>query len=362
MNATITAFIVSLISCLLIIRYQHLHNHITGDSKLSGPQKFHHAITPRIGGLAIFIGLLSAGAVRWMQDNSSSIILFTIIISALPALLIGISEDLTKKISITTRLVITTFSALLAGHLLNAWIVRIDIPVLDSVLAIPAFSILFTCIAITGLSNAYNIIDGFNGLASMVAIITLLAIAYVAFRADDFFIVIAALPMVGALIGFFFWNYPRGLIFLGDGGAYLIGFWVATLSILTVTRNSQISPWFAVLVNWYPIFETLFSIWRKKIHQGKSPGQADAAHFHSLIYRRIIRWANITNSENFQHQANARTSPYLWLLSTMAILPSILCWDKAIYLQLSILLFSFSYVYMYIMIIKFKTPKWIRPR
>lgn len=362
MNATITAFLTSLISCLLIIRYQHLHNHITGDSELSGPQKFHQAIIPRIGGLAILIGLLFAGAVRLMQDRTSGISFFIIIIAALPAWLVGFGEDLTKKIGINTRLVITTFSALLAGHLLNAWIVRIDIPILDPFFAFPIFSIIFTCIAITGLANGYNIIDGFNGLASMVAIITLLAIAYVAFRADDFFIVIAALPMVGALIGFFFWNYPRGLIFLGDGGAYLIGFWVATLSILTVTRNSQISPWFAVLVNCYPIFETLFSMWRKKIHQGKSPGQADAAHFHSLIYRRIIRWADITNSKNFQHQANARTSPYLWLLSTLAILPSILWWNQTIILQLSVLLFSLSYVYMYTMIIKFKTPKWVRPR
>lgn len=360
MNATIAAFLVSLICCLLIIRYQHLHAHVTGDSQLSEPQKFHSRVVPRIGGLAILIGLLFAGTVRWLQDISSAIYFFTIILAALPTWLVGITEDLTKKIRVRTRLVITVFSALLAGHLLNAWIIRIDVPGLDHILTIPLCSIVFTCVAITGLANAYNIIDGFNGLASMVAIITLLAITYVAFRVGDMSIVIAALPMAGALAGFFLWNYPRGLIFLGDGGAYLVGFWIATLSILLVTHNSQVSPWFAVLVNCYPIFETLFSIWRKKIHQGKSPGQADAAHFHSLIYRRIIRWAHIPGIDEGQHHANAKTSPYLWFLSSLAVLPAILWWEHTWVLQLSALWFAISYVYLYIMVVRFKTPTWIR--
>jgi UDP-N-acetylmuramyl pentapeptide phosphotransferase/UDP-N-acetylglucosamine-1-phosphate transferase len=360
MNATIAAFLVSLISCLLIIRYQHLHSHVTGDSDLSGPQKFHHTIVPRIGGIAILFGLLAASLVRWFQDIPTDINLWVILACSLPAAMMGLTEDLTKKISVRTRLLATTCSALLASHFLNAWINRIDIIGFDYLLTIPAVSIIFTCIAIAGLANAYNIIDGFNGLASMVAIIALLAITYVAIRVDDNAIAIAALVMAGSLAGFFLWNYPRGLIFLGDGGAYLIGFWIATLSILLVSRHPEISPWFALMVNCYPIFETLFSIWRKKIYQGKSPGQADAAHFHSLIYRRIIRWAQITGIEHKDHEANARTSSYLWFLSSLAVLPAVLWWQHTWLLQLSGILFAVSYIYLYIMIVKFKTPSWIR--
>lgn len=360
MNATIAAFLVSLICCLLIIRYQHLHGHITGDSELSGLQKFHHTIVPRIGGVAILLGLLTASVVRWIQDIPTDIDLRIIFACSLPAVLMGLIEDITKKVGIRTRLLATGCSALLVGYFLNAWIGRIDLMGLDYLLTIPAISIIFTCIAIAGLTNAYNIIDGFNGLASMVAIIALLAITYVAIRVGDNAIAIAALVMVGALAGFFLLNYPRGLIFLGDGGAYLIGFWIATVSILLVTRNSQVSPWFSVLVNCYPIFETLFSIWRKKIHQGKSPGQADAMHFHSLIYRRIIRWALIIGINKSQHHANSKTSPYLWFLSSIAVLPSVLWWEHTWALKLSFLLFGISYVYMYIMIIRFKTPKWFK--
>lgn len=358
MNATIAAFLVSLISCLLIIRYQHLHTHVTGDSQLSGPQKFHTKVVPRIGGIAIFLGLFAAALIRWLQDTSTDINLFTLLICSSPAILFGLAEDMTKRISVRTRLLATAGSALLAGYFLNAWIDRIDLIGMDTLLAIPAVSILFTCIAIAGLANAYNIIDGFNGLASMVAIIALLAITYLAIRVGDNSIAVVALVMVGALAGFFLWNYPRGLIFLGDGGAYLIGFWIATVSILLVYRNPKVSPWFAILVNCYPIFETLFSIWRKKIHQGKSPGQADAAHFHSLIYRRIIRWAHIPGIDDGQHHANAKTSPYLWFLSSLAVLPAILWWEYTWVLQLSVLWFAISYVYLYIMVVKFKTPSW----
>lgn len=360
MNATIVSFLISLIGCLFIIRYQHLHGHITGDNNLSGPQKFHIRTVPRIGGLAILMGILGASGVRFIQDHASGIFFITIITCGLPAALIGFAEDTTKNIGVRTRLFITTTSALLAGHFLDAWITKIDVIGFDSTLQIPAFSILFTCIAITGLANAYNIIDGFNGLASMVAIISLLAIAYVGIRVNDQQTALLALVMVGALAGFFLWNYPRGLIFLGDGGAYLIGFWIAVLSILLIKRNPQISPWFAVLVNYYPIFETLFSIWRRKIHGGKSPGQADAAHFHSLIYRRVIRWAHIPGIDSPHHQANAKTSPYLWLLSSMAVIPAILWWEYTWALQLVALLFSVSYVYLYIAIVKFKKPNWLK--
>ncbi len=359
MNATIAAFLVSLICCLTIIRFQHLHNHVTGDYKLSEPQKFHNIVVPRIGGVAIFLGLFAAALIRLLQVGSGDINLFILLLCGLPAMLVGLIEDITKRISIYTRLLATACSAILAGFFLNAWIQRIDLLGVDTLLAIPVVSVLFTCIAIAGLANAYNIIDGFNGLASMVAIISLLAITYVAFRIGDTSVAVAALTMAGALTGFLLLNYPRGLIFLGDGGAYLIGFWIATLSILLVTRNNQISPWFAVLVNCYPIFETLFSIWRRMVHQGKSPGQADATHFHSLIYRRIIRQTYISSIDKNHYHANAKTSPYLWFLSSLAVLPAILWWEYTWALQLSVLCFSISYVYLYVMIVKFKTPTWI---
>jgi UDP-GlcNAc:undecaprenyl-phosphate GlcNAc-1-phosphate transferase len=93
----------------------------------------------------------------------------------------------------------------------------------------------------------------------------LLAIAYASFQVSDFFLMACSFAAMGAISGFLAWNYPRGLIFLGDGGAYFLGFWVAELSILLVTRNPQLSKWLPILVCFYPVFESLFEIYRRVI-------------------------------------------------------------------------------------------------
>ncbi len=358
MELLVLAFLVSLLTTLVLIRYQHLHQKVSSDHDLSGPQKFHTQAVPRIGGIGIFLALvISAWAAHSTLSVERGFLLLQICMCALPAFAIGLIEDLTKKIGVKTRLIVTAVSAYMGIYFLNVLITKIQIPGVDWILSIGAIAIIFTVIAVTGLANAYNIIDGFNGLASMVAIISLLAIGYVAFKANDPVLASICLIMIGAISGFFIWNYPKGLIFLGDGGAYLIGYLIATLSILLVIRNQSVSPWFALLVNAYPIFETLFTIWRRKVHQGKNPSLPDGAHFHSLIYRRVIRWAEVYESkETSSHAKNAKTSPYLWLLSTLAAFPAIMWWQTTWILQSFTLLFCVSYVIAYKAVVKFKTP------
>jgi UDP-N-acetylmuramyl pentapeptide phosphotransferase/UDP-N-acetylglucosamine-1-phosphate transferase len=86
----------------------------------------------------------------------------------------------------------------------------------------------------------------------------------VAFQVGDTADRALALAGIGAVLGFFLWNFPAGLIFLGDGGAYFLGFYVAEVSILLLVRNPEVSPLFPLLVCIYPVFETLFSIYRRR--------------------------------------------------------------------------------------------------
>ena len=356
MISLLTAFFTSFIATLLIIRFQHLHNRFSSDHD-AGPQKFHIGSIPRIGGIGIAIGLSAAIIVR-LQSNSAPILEITLLMCAIPTFTIGLMEDLTKKISVRRRLFFTVISAALAANYLGAQITHIDIPGIDFVLGFPIIAIFFSIFAITGLANAYNIIDGFNGLSSMVGIITLLGLAYVGFLTGDTLIVFLSLIMAGAILGFFIWNYPGGLIFLGDGGAYLIGFWIGVLSILLVARHPTISPWFALLINAYPTLETLFTIYRRKIHQGKSPGQPDGIHFHTLIYRRILN-PSTAKSKSDWLSANAKTAPYLWILTTLTAVPSILWWQSTPILVTFSLAFAISYVWLYKRIVSFKTPEWM---
>jgi UDP-N-acetylmuramyl pentapeptide phosphotransferase/UDP-N-acetylglucosamine-1-phosphate transferase len=356
MIGLLASFFSSFIATLLIIRFKHLHEHFSSDFDLAGPQKFHTNIVPRIGGICIAIGLFFAIITR-LYSNPNSALEINLLICAVPTFAIGLTEDITKEISVRLRLIFTALSASLFIFILESKIIRLDILYFDLVFFIPGFGILLSIFAITGLANAYNIIDGFNGLASMVGIITLAAISYISYILGDAQLIFLSLIMAAAILGFFVWNYPRGLIFLGDGGAYLIGFWIACLSILITYRHKEVSPWFALLINGYPIIETLFTIFRRKIYQKRSLGKPDGIHFHTLLYRRILM--NNQNKKNIL-SANAMTAPYLWILSGASITPAVLWWHSTPILVASWIGFIVFYIWLYSKIVQFKTPRWLR--
>jgi UDP-GlcNAc:undecaprenyl-phosphate/decaprenyl-phosphate GlcNAc-1-phosphate transferase len=360
MSVLAISFLISLLFTLLIVRYNHLHAHLTSDSDLSGVQKFHAIAVPRVGGVAIIFGILFALSVRYFQNAEVGLFGLLLIVSALPAFLFGLAEDFTKKVGVRIRLLATFASAGLAGYLLNAWLSSVQIFGIDNLmLTYPFIAIAITCFAVGGVANCFNIIDGYNGLSAMVAVIILSGITYVAFQVSDYSIMIAALAMIGGLLGFLVWNYPRGSIFLGDGGAYLIGFWIAELSVLLTARHPEVSKWFPLLLCFYPIFETLFTIYRRVLIKKSHPGMPDASHLHQLIYMRIIRWpvGNGDTSRNWQR--NALTSPYLWVLTIFSVIPAILFWDNHILLKIFTVLFALTYIYIYRSIVQFKVPDWI---
>jgi UDP-N-acetylmuramyl pentapeptide phosphotransferase/UDP-N-acetylglucosamine-1-phosphate transferase len=162
-------------------------------------------------------------------------------------------------------------------------------------------------------------------------------------------------------MGFFVWNFPAGLIFLGDGGAYFLGFFVAEVSILLLVRNEAVSPIFPLLVCIYPVFETLFSIYRRRFIRAVPPSMPDGIHLHSLIYRRMLRWAvGDPRSVKALTRRNSMTSPYLWLLCMFSVVPAVLFWNNTPVLMACLLVFALTYVGLYWRIVRFKSPRWMR--
>jgi len=278
----------------------------------------------------------------------------------LPAFLGGLAEDLTKKVSVKMRLLCMAASGVLVYFVLDAQVDRLNIIGLDWLLGFAAVAFIATLVVIAGAANAINIIDGYNGLAAVVSGLIFAGFAYVSYYLGDRLLLITCVSMIGAIGGFLIWNYPRGMIFLGDGGAYFIGYMMGVVSILLLARHPHVSAWFPLLLCFYPVFETLFSIYRKGILRRQSPGVPDGVHLHMLIYKRLVRWAEAgPAAQRTQTQRNALTSPYLWVFSSLAGVPAVLFWENQPVLIGFTALFSISYVLLYRALVLFKMPRWL---
>jgi UDP-N-acetylmuramyl pentapeptide phosphotransferase/UDP-N-acetylglucosamine-1-phosphate transferase len=358
MFSFLVSFVSSALLTLLVIKHSKLHGPAL-DNNFSGVQKVHSHAVARIGGLPIFLAVaLSAGISVWREPSLGYWLLALLVCSSI-AFGGGIVEDYTGKVRPSRRLVLTMVAALLGYLVLDAKIARLDMPFMSWVLVSPWIVVPLTVLAVAGIANAVNIIDGFNGLASVVTICMLVSLAYVAWQVGDMFVLVSALTVAGATAGFLVWNYPVGLIFLGDGGAYFIGFMLGELAMLLVMRNPSVSTWYAVLLLIYPAFETLFSAYRRMFVRGKSPAMPDGIHLHSLIFRRIVQWTVGRKEARALMKRNARTSPYLWLFSLTAVIPATVFWRNTGALIFFCLLFIISYVWLYARIVRFKSPRWL---
>lgn len=360
--ALIIAGLAAWFACWLIIRYEHLHAHLSHDQVDSGPQKFHAVPTPRIGGIAVVAGLLAGGGVLLAlqpQFKFNTMDFGYLLLAGTPAFLGGIAEDVTKKVGVLHRLLMTMLAGSLGAWLLGAILNRLNIPGIDTALLWLPFAVAFTVFAVGGVANAINIIDGYNGLAGGFAVIVLVALAWVAAQVGDSFIFTTALILIGALLGFLAWNWPKGKVFLGDGGAYLLGFVLAEISVLLVVRNPQVSPWFPVVLLGYPIFETFFSIYRKKYLRGYSPGHPDGLHMHMLIYKRVIRWHVGSKHPQHQTERNSLVAPYVLCAPLAYAAFAMVFWQMTPILMTAVGVGCLLYVYVYRRIATWSVPKWL---
>jgi UDP-N-acetylmuramyl pentapeptide phosphotransferase/UDP-N-acetylglucosamine-1-phosphate transferase len=251
-----------------------------------GVQKVHAQPTPRVGGVCIYLALLLARLL--VHDDDANRILDTLLLAGVPALAIGLLEDVTKRVSVALRLAVTVGSGGLAAVIGGVTLTHLDLPFVDSAMLVPGAAFVLTAVAVGGMANAINVIDGFHGLASGATTLALLAIAAVAQQVGDTALVLAAIVMAAAVAGFWLVNFPWGKLFLGDGGAYFAGFALAWLAVLLPMRNPAVSPWASLLICGYPVIEVLYSVVRRWSRR-QSAGSPDHAHLHSLVATRIVQ-------------------------------------------------------------------------
>ena len=244
-------------------------------------QSVHTAPTPRVGGIAIAVGVLS-GALLSGND-----LFGTLLWTTLPIFLIGLLEDLGPDTPPSLRLGVAAFSAVLAILVLNMHVTRLNIPAVDILMSVSLFGIAFTIFASTGMTHAINLIDGLNGLSSSVVIVIMVSFGLVAYQYGHADLIIINAVICVSFIGFMCMNFPHGRVFLGDAGAYSIGHLIAWNAIILLNREPNISAWGVLLIVLWPVLDTVFAMVRRLI-TGHPISRPDKLHYHHVLMRLVI--------------------------------------------------------------------------
>jgi len=331
--------------CVVLILTQRWHGRLSLDHDLQGAQKLHQFPVPRVGGLGLLVGLLIGAAFGYAFGGTSYPTVILLLISASPVFAAGFIEDLTKRVSVRARLYASFASAAMGAWFMDAQLVRLDTPVLDALIVLSPLSLVFTCFAVGGMTNAVNIIDGLNGLAAGCVTLMLAGLGAIAWQVGDILVMKLCLWGIAALLGFLLLNFPFGRIFLGDGGAYLAGFWLSECGILLLKRNPTVSTWAVLLCCIYPVWETLFSMYRRQVHKRVSSGHPDMIHMHHLVYKHVsTRYVRPFSPSWVRHGV---ASSLIWIVAAACPVVAALSYNQTPLLMTAILAFITLYNVVY---------------
>ena len=249
---------------------------------LRGPQKIHTDPTPRIGGLGLIIAMFMQAL--FLPDEAMQFVLL-ILVAVLPVFLSGFAEDVTNSVSPRVRLLTSFIAGVGFCGLTGVWVTNVELSVANYVLSISGVGIIFTVLAIASLSNAFNIIDGLNGLSIGTGLFMSLTIAVLAIHGNDTLMLVLATCLAASLFGVLLFNFPFGKIFVGDGGAYFMGAMIAAMAVLLPERNDAVSPYASAIIVIYPFYELMRSFLRRLVGNGAAPMQPDNKHLHSMMFR-----------------------------------------------------------------------------
>jgi UDP-N-acetylmuramyl pentapeptide phosphotransferase/UDP-N-acetylglucosamine-1-phosphate transferase len=250
---------------------------------LRAVQSMHTRLTPRVGGVAIF-GALGLSVIFAPVSISGPYAKFVLATSFL--FVVGLAEDLGFHMSPRRRMLAAMGASLLAIWLLGVWLPRAGIPGFDLLVAHWVVGVPLTLLVTAGISNGFNLIDGVNGLASLTAIVAAVALSQIAALAGYTVMVHLAMMLAAAIFGFFLLNYPFGQIFLGDAGAYTLGFVLSWFGISVLINAPGASPWALLLILFWPVADTMLAIYRR-FRSKADVAAPDRLHVHQMVMRAL---------------------------------------------------------------------------
>ena len=249
----------------------------------SAIQSAHTGFVPRVGGIAIYCSIVTMFPISYFYKLDLDYLIW-LIISTLPIFIIGLAEDLGYQMSPKIRLLAAVFSGIIVLVSYGFWVTRLEIPGLDFFMSYAPFGIAMTLFATTGVVNAFNLIDGINGLSSYIAISTAMFLSILSYQVEHYQLACFYVLFMACVLGFACLNFPFGKVFLGDAGAYTLGHLLVWSAIILFNYSDDISPFAILLIFFWPVADTGLAIWRRwKL--GYPTDKPDRLHFHQLTMR-----------------------------------------------------------------------------
>ncbi|MGK7937285.1 MAG: glycosyltransferase family 4 protein [Xenococcaceae cyanobacterium] len=251
-------------------------------------RKIHKNPVVRVGGVSIFIGAISALLIIWRLGGFAMVSphqegeIGAVILGSIAFFFIGLADDLFNLTAIS-RLIMQVAVATIC------WFMGVRIDFLsvpfDSLIQIGWLSLPITVMWLVGMANAINWIDGVDGLAAGVSGIAAVVMLIVTLFMNQPGAALIAAALAGGALGFLRYNFNPAQIFMGDGGAYFMGFTLAGVGVIGLVKTTAVTavllPYLILAVPILDMSAVIFS----RISKGKSPFIADKSHLHHWLLK-----------------------------------------------------------------------------
>jgi UDP-GlcNAc:undecaprenyl-phosphate GlcNAc-1-phosphate transferase len=330
----VSLFLVSALLCCVIVLVGPRFSRLNGRAQhLRAVQATHSRPTLRVGGIALF-GAFALSVVFAPSEITGRYFMF--VLSTAIIFGVGLAEDLGFAVSPIKRLYAVCLASLATILLLGVWLPRADVPGLDLLMSYWIVGVPITLLVTAGVANGFNLIDGVNGLAPFTALVAAVALGLIAEQASYSVMVHLCMMLAAAILGFLMLNYPYGLIFLGDAGAYTLGFVLSWFGISILLFAPEASPWAILLTVFWPVADTLLAIYRRT-RRKVATMTPDRLHVHQLVMRALEIYVL---GRGHRKIANPLSTAVLAPFVIAPPIAGIIFWDQTTMAFLSVLCFA----------------------
>ena len=308
------------------------------DDEFRKPQAFHQSPISTSGGIGIFFSFL---IIFFYSFYLKQIVYFEYLSFCTLFFFLGLSDDLKLNLRPKLRLLLMIISLIILVILNKFYIQNTGITFLNRLLEIDIFSLFFVCLCFLFIINGSNLIDGYNGLLGIHSLIILINLFFINFLGKNWdlaFFIFSSIVIIGTFLKY---NFPKANVFLGDGGAYFLGSFVAITTIMTSKTYPEISPFYFCILLFYLFFEVFFSFIRKLLKEKKSPIYPDEKHLHMLLYKILLK-----KNKN-KLKSNYSVSIIINLIYSILILPSIFMMKDGMFCKYYSVVLFIVYIFSY---------------